>query len=87
MREEGLFDSKGRFVGYSDDALAAMPPAARAAYDNVKLAADEAVAAEIEVADATKAVKEAMAALRVAEQNAPKGPTHLELVRAMIASG
>ena len=81
---EPLFDRKGKWVGYSDDDVAALDPVRQQLYADVHDTALACEAAELEVKTAQDRVKEAADNVRDAEnflrQHFPP-PTHMDLWR------
>lgn len=81
---EPLFDRKGKWVGYSDDAVAALDPVRQQLYADVRDAALACEAAELEVEAAQGRVKEAADDVRDAERFLKEHfppPTYMDLWR------
>jgi hypothetical protein len=81
-----LFDKRGAFLPLADDVLASLSPERQELYAAVADAAADMERANAELEAAIADVKLRADLVRDAEKAMPKPPTHVQLVKEMIAS-
>jgi hypothetical protein len=89
MTDLQLWDKTGAFCPIADSDLANLSDVERVLYLDVKAASEKCAAVETELSDTTKELHATVAEMRALESRVSKlpRPTHLDLVRQMVADG